>query len=214
MAYIYKIINDINDKIYIGKTEKTIEERFKAHISDGQKRRTEHRPLYNAINKYGAEHFSICLLEEVKREDASERERYWIKKFNSYENGYNATLGGDGASYLNYKKILKLYDTTNLTQKEIAKKCDCSVDSVREIVKDYRDNVNWHTRNYHKLFHQPIKVRCVETGKEFNSCNQAGKWLVAQGKIKSSSYGKNRIGKICSEGLKNYTVGSYHWERI
>ena len=29
MAYIYKIENDINGKIYIGKTELTIEKRFK-----------------------------------------------------------------------------------------------------------------------------------------------------------------------------------------
>ena len=31
MAYIYQITNDINGKIYIGKTERTIEERFKEH---------------------------------------------------------------------------------------------------------------------------------------------------------------------------------------
>ena len=29
MAYIYKIVNDINGKIYIGKTSNTVEERFK-----------------------------------------------------------------------------------------------------------------------------------------------------------------------------------------
>jgi hypothetical protein len=29
MSYIYKIVNDINDKIYVGKTENSIEKRFK-----------------------------------------------------------------------------------------------------------------------------------------------------------------------------------------
>ena len=31
MAYIYKITNDINQKIYVGKTERTVEERFLEH---------------------------------------------------------------------------------------------------------------------------------------------------------------------------------------
>ena len=31
MAYIYQIINDINDKIYIGKTERSIEGRWNEH---------------------------------------------------------------------------------------------------------------------------------------------------------------------------------------
>lgn len=37
MAYIYKITNDVNGKIYIGKTYNSIEKRFKEHIADGVK---------------------------------------------------------------------------------------------------------------------------------------------------------------------------------
>ena len=52
MAYIYKITNLINGKVYIGKTsEKTIEERFKIHIKDSKKEHCEKRPLYDAMNK-------------------------------------------------------------------------------------------------------------------------------------------------------------------
>lgn len=29
MGFIYKIVNDINDKVYIGQTSGTIEERYK-----------------------------------------------------------------------------------------------------------------------------------------------------------------------------------------
>lgn len=39
MGYIYKIVNDINDKIYIGKTEKSIEKRFKEHCRDAFRKR-------------------------------------------------------------------------------------------------------------------------------------------------------------------------------
>lgn len=215
MAYIYKITNDINNKIYIGKTEFSIEKRFNEHIRDSKKRRQERRPLYNAINKYGEEHFSISLVEKVSSDIASEREKYWISFYDSYNNGYNATLGGDGKIYLNYKKILSLYDNTSLSQKDIAKECNCTVDSVRNIVSQYRDNINWYTRaskQSKSLLGKPIKVRCIETQEEFDSCSKAGKWLVSKGKIKSSNYGKNGIAQAI-QGKRN-TVGGYRWEKI
>ena len=73
---IYKISNDINNKIYIGKTLETIEKRFAQHLKDAKKRKTEKRLLYNAINKYGANHFKIEKIEECSIEQLSEREQY------------------------------------------------------------------------------------------------------------------------------------------
>ena len=59
MSYIYKITNDINNKVYVGKTNLTIEKRFREHCTDSKKFTIEKRPLYNAMNKYGIEHFHI-----------------------------------------------------------------------------------------------------------------------------------------------------------
>ena len=88
MAYIYKITNDINGKIYIGKTEFSIEKRFNEHCKDAFKPRKEKRPLYSAIQKYGVEHFHITLIEET--DNPNEREIYWIEKLQSFKYGYNA----------------------------------------------------------------------------------------------------------------------------
>ena len=63
MAFIYKITNDINQKVYIGKTEQTIEERFKEHCQEYKRERCEKRRLYAAMKKYGAEHFHVELVE-------------------------------------------------------------------------------------------------------------------------------------------------------
>lgn len=41
-----------------------------------------------------------------------EREVYWIEKFHSFKNGYNATVGGDGRKYLDYDLIISTYLTT------------------------------------------------------------------------------------------------------
>ena len=108
IAYIYKITNDVNGKMYVGKTRYiNPEKRWKEHLNDYKKTRCEKRPLYSAMNKYGEDHFHFEAIEEIKNDDiACEREKYWIEKFRTYVgfedcNGYNATLGGDGKSYLN-----------------------------------------------------------------------------------------------------------------
>ena len=110
MAFIYKITNDINDKVYIGKTEFSLKKRFKEHCNAMRESRRERRPLYSAMKKYGTEHFHIELIEET--DNPEEREMYWIKQYDSFGNGYNATLGGDSKKYLDYDKIVELYSKT------------------------------------------------------------------------------------------------------
>ena len=93
MGYIYIIKNSINSKVYIGQTKKSIQERWKEHLYSSTYR---NQVLYIAMRKYGTEHFFI---EEVEYVDANtsldEREKFWIKKYNSISpNGYNITGGG------------------------------------------------------------------------------------------------------------------------
>lgn len=67
-------------------------------------------PLYSAMLKYGVENFSISCVEEVADENnLSEREQYWIKYFDTYNNGYNATRGGDGSVLYDYDLIWELW---------------------------------------------------------------------------------------------------------
>ena len=63
------IVNTINDKVYIGLTSKTIEERFKEHVNKAKYEEKIIRPLYTAMRKYGVENFYICSLEEVDTKD-------------------------------------------------------------------------------------------------------------------------------------------------
>lgn len=107
MAYIYKIVNDINNKIYIGKTENSIEKRFREHCRDAFRKRNKNRPLYSAMQKYGIEHFHVELVE--KTNNPEEREQYWIQEYGSFKYGYNATLGGDGKHYKDYDLVYSLY---------------------------------------------------------------------------------------------------------
>ena len=117
MAFIYKITNSINNKVYIGKTEYSVEKRWKEHCNDAFKDRNEKRPLYAAIRKYGIKNFNIELIEETNIPE--EKEIYWIKYYNSFENGYNATLGGDGKHYADYDLIYSFFQK-GLNNKEIS----------------------------------------------------------------------------------------------
>lgn len=69
------------------------------------------------MRKYGIEHFKFETIE--KTTNPEEREKYWINFYNSYYQGYNATLGGDGKAHLDYNLIIKLWNN-NKTCKEIA----------------------------------------------------------------------------------------------
>ena len=110
MPYIYKITNDINEKVYIGKTSSSIETRWRQHRDDANTQTKNHRPLYSAIRKYGIEHFFIEQIEEVQTDAiACEREKYWIEYYGSFKNGYNATKGGDGCQYADYDLIYALF---------------------------------------------------------------------------------------------------------
>lgn len=97
MQGIYKITNLINQKSYIGKS-KNIEERWKSHLRPSSWAAQPNKPLYRAFKKYGIQNFSFTVLEELLEYDknSNEKEKYWIQYFNTYKNGYNATLGGDG----------------------------------------------------------------------------------------------------------------------
>lgn len=141
MSYIYKITNDVNGKIYVGKTECSVEKRFKEHIRDSRKQRCQKRPLYDAINKYGEEHFHIEIIEECNNNEVCLREQYWINKLRTYIgfedcNGYNATLGGDSKKYKKYDidEMIKMYNETYNIEL-ISKKFELDCSHIRKLLK-------------------------------------------------------------------------------
>ncbi len=94
---IYKITNIINNKIYIGKTEKTILERWNTHLYSVNREECKHFALYKAITKYGEQNFKIEPIEEIDCSLLNEREKHWISHYNSFgQDGYNMTIGGGG----------------------------------------------------------------------------------------------------------------------
>lgn len=107
MGIIYKISNTYNDKIYIGQTITSLNERWSGHRCDAKRKNT---PLYALMKKFNDnvnEVFSIEVIEEIDDELLDEREIYWIKKYNSlFPKGFNMSEGGQ--SYLTESERLRM----------------------------------------------------------------------------------------------------------
>lgn len=96
MVGIYKIINKINGKIYVGQSV-NIEERWKQHEykafnANGQ---AYNSAIHQAFRKYGVENFEYQVIELCSVEELDEKEIYWIEKLDTLApNGYNILPGG------------------------------------------------------------------------------------------------------------------------
>lgn len=144
MAFIYKITNTINNKQYIGKTERNISVRWKEHIRHIEM--YPNIPLYKAMKKYGIQAFIIEQVEECDNAIINEREKYWIAFFNTYQNGYNCTMGGEGS--------LIEYDENEL----------------QNIISRYLDGerLDQLCKEYHHKY-DAIKARLIERGITINT---------------------------------------------
>lgn len=100
MGYIYKITNDVNDKVYIGQTIKIRPtDRWSQHkyIATHLDQEKGISILHRAMNKYGVDKFHFEIVEEIANDQLDEHEQYWIQQYQSIEpNGYNITAGGSG----------------------------------------------------------------------------------------------------------------------
>ena len=90
---IYKYENKLNGHIYIGQSC-DIERRYQQHLYDA-KHPERSTGVDFAINKYGIENFIFEIIELCNKDQLDEREKYWISYYNSYNNGYNRTNGGN-----------------------------------------------------------------------------------------------------------------------
>jgi group I intron endonuclease len=94
---IYGIHNTITDKWYIGKTTKHVDERFTEHKTGLIKSRHTNKHLQSSYNKHGMDAFKFVPLGSARHEiELNELEKIFISFYNSFENGYNLTTGGDG----------------------------------------------------------------------------------------------------------------------
>jgi group I intron endonuclease len=93
---IYCHKNRTTNKQYVGYTSTSLTKRWSAHLKlvrSGSKLK-----FHNSIRKHGVDvwdHVVLCARIRTLA-DAKRLEKLFIKKFRTFEDGYNMTLGGDG----------------------------------------------------------------------------------------------------------------------
>lgn len=157
MYRIYKITNKVNQKIYIGQTNKSPEDRLNEHIINAENGKMFH--LSKAIRKYGKENFIIETIDyALNKQDINDKEIYWIQelKANNRLYGYNMTAGGEGGNAYLCK--------TEEEMKEIKQK----------ISKKLKGKLNGN--------HTSVYMKNIQTGEIilFESGNECGDYLTKE----------------------------------
>lgn len=88
MGFVYSIKNNITGKEYVGKTIKSVEERYSEHISNGRKILGTSK-ISESLRTYGTINHTVSVIDECDDSCLLEREQYWIDKLNTIYVGYN-----------------------------------------------------------------------------------------------------------------------------
>lgn len=186
---IYKITNLINGTSYVGQS-KDINQRIYEHLRSSyhEDKSDYNYPLHRAIRKYGEDMFSLEVLETCSIAQLNEREEYWVAYFNTRQNGYNQTVGGQQHIRLiklepkDVDEIKYLLANTTLSKHEIAAKFNVSADFI------YRINIGraWNDTNYTYPIRPPMSAQ-------------------EQRKLKFYGYKIQQLDKYSDEVIKEYS---------
>lgn len=214
MAYIYKLTNNVNGKIYVGQTSKTLEERLNSHIRDMNREKFKHRPIYLAMRKYGIENFSIEEIEECDNAISNDREKFWIKYFNSCVEGYNVALGGAGKPLYSQSEIYDLL-IAGFSVRKICEKIGCSADVVYGVAR--QNNIDtWSSGLGVLTFMKSTKTVLVTDNLKnkyiFPSVSETAKYIKEKTGCKSSLNGmRSHIADCCNGKRKSAYGYSYQY---
>lgn len=197
---VYAHKNKINKKIYIGITGQKPERRWRK--GQGYKTSTY---FYNAIQKYGWDNFEHIILQfDLTQQEAEEKEKYYIQKYNTLNDayGYNIKKGGKlnkGLSKQGRKKISqsskKNWQNLEFKQKQSQK------------AKKQWEDISFKEKQYNKKTSK--KVQCIETGDIFPSQSSAAAWC---GLKCGASIARNANGKSSYAGTLNGK--QLHWRFV
>jgi group I intron endonuclease len=91
---IYKATNTKTGKVYVGQTTLTLTQRKNGHLSDARCNKTS-MYFHRSIKKYGEKVFTWDILEDgIPINELSFKEKYYINMEDSFNSGYNLSIGG------------------------------------------------------------------------------------------------------------------------
>ena len=187
---IYMHRNKQNNKVYIGQTKQTL-----GHRSSGGKNYEGCTKFYAAIQKYGWDNFEHNIIEKnLTSEEADEREIYWIKYYNSIEQGYNISPGGEC-----HNRIFSEETRKKMSQ---ARQGEKHPNFGKETPIKVRRRIGMGQ-------HQNQIIECVETGQRFFTITEAAKSCSrSRSSMADCLYGRT---KSCGKDQNNQSL---HWKFV
>ena len=155
------------------------------------------------MRNFGIEHFHIEPIEEVKDEkQLPAREQYWIEFYDSYQNGYNGSIGGDGSQLYDYDQIWNLWEK-GLTIKQISSTIPCNDFVVRTVLdihqvstEDRKERSHYRQEAAHKPYRRVVEQIDISTGKvlkSYESVQAASEEIGCDSSYLSRTCRKNKI---------------------
>lgn len=205
---VYKVINLITKKCYIGQTTQPLEKRKINHFYSNNKNTYY---FYNALKKYGKNTFVWDVLCECStREELNEKEMYYIKELNTLRpNGYNLTLGGGGISG---------YKHTEETKRKIGEKSKGNVHNLGKThTKEHREKLRISNTGKKRSIESKMNISKGKKGVKFTedhkrklSESHMGQFVSEETKKKLSDIGMGHIvSEETREKLRKINTGKY-----
>ena len=174
MYKVYKYTSPSN-KVYIGITSKTLNERARYNGCGYD------RCIYfaKAINKYGWENFTSEILAQDLTEDEAKRlEKYYIKLYDSTnpEKGYNISAGGQGNLIYDEKKIVELWNN-GLSIKEITEQIGCCVPVIQNALEKNGITGKERIKRSAGKYHQKMVYQFDKQGNFLNKYERTSSYL-------------------------------------
>jgi len=190
---VYKIENIMNSKVYIGYTSLSINERLHKHYTNalyGKKSK-----LYESIRKNGISNFKLSqLFSSDSKEEALKMEIFFIEKYDSFKNGYNMTLGGDGGDctmYMNHdqlKEYRKKLSSCNVGYNNNTFSGYTDDEIVDFGVKCYLDNNNWVQSHWLENYCSKFNIPKSYSKFRFNGKGWQGLKILILNKLNEMGY--------------------------
>ncbi len=141
---IYKIENTLNGKIYIGQAVDIIR-RWAKHLNDCANPNVDLYDgyFYRSLRKYGVENFTFQVVELCSQDELDCKEIYWIKKYDSFNNGYNQTLGGSKASKVDREAFFQYYTESQHSMADIMEHFNICRETVSRVTNELSLEPNW-----------------------------------------------------------------------
>lgn len=203
MTGIYGIHNKITDKWYIGQSI-NIENRFKHHKWGLISGYHFNRHLLHSWQQYGQSAFEFLVIEECEKSVLNDREKHWIKKYNSIKNGYNQCEGGNSTKdRIVTNEMRRAESLARMGKNNPFYGKQHSFEWKQSLSKRQLGHNNPMFGKFGENHPRSRKVRCVETEVVYSSLCEAER---------QTGIDRNNICSCCNGKLKS--AGKFHWEYV